>query len=151
MHPLLRAFTGLFLGALCGGAGGALTLWLVTYFDDSSGFLGPARNWAPLMAVAGLILGALFGGAVGLVVASAKMRVLYGAVTGAAGGWIASALLFIQASRPVDGEMHRQLWQVTGLTVLTGILTGALVSLATNALQRRAARSATDDRNEDTR
>jgi hypothetical protein len=147
MHYLLRAFVGLLLGAICGGVGGMLSLGLVTWFYPGSGFLGPPQAWAPLMAVIGLIFGAVFGGIVGLVVASAKMRKLYGAAAGVVGGWLVGVLLFSMQSQPMSGDRYSTLWQFTWLNVLNGLFTGIMVSLVTNVLLKRAANSAIETQN----
>ena len=124
-----------------------LSLGLVTWFYPGSGFLGPPQAWAPMMAGIGLIFGAVFGGVIGLVVASTKMRKLYGAMTGVVGGWLIGVLLFSLQSQPLSGDRHTTLWQFTWLTVLNGLLTGIVVSLVTNVLLKRAANSAIENQN----
>ena len=63
---------GLLLGALFGGAAGALWLGLVTFFDDSTSFLGPARDWTFVAVLFGLVIGGIAGAVLGVLVGAVQ-------------------------------------------------------------------------------
>ena len=97
------------------------------YQDTSTGFLGPARNWAPLAALMGGFFGAIHGVIAGTIIGAVNARKGAATLIGAATAFPVAAYL-LTASGPQDHEVRA----VAGFSLPAGALLGLLVSLILN-------------------
>jgi hypothetical protein len=127
MNRTGKSFIGFFVGGLCGALMGALIMGVPAYQDTSTGFLGPARDWAGLAALMGgffgAIHGAIAGTIIGVVNAGKGVAALIGAATVLPG-----AAYLLSASGPHDQEVRA----IAGFSLPAGALLGLLVSLILN-------------------
>jgi hypothetical protein len=119
----ITIIAGIISGTITGAITGGSMLGIPTYFDNSTGFLGPARSWAPIMfcigAIAGSIPGAVIGLAIGLMDSSSY---LVGLITGSLVGFIITILLF---GKGAAGDGIVTLWAL--LSIPAGGLVGIVV------------------------
>src|SRR5688500_4665645 len=96
LRIFLGSLTGAFITALCF----AILCWSFTYTDPSSGFLGPARSWAPLAAIAGGSIGLIVGLLLGAFLTWRKFGLGLGALYGVFAGFIVILLLVLNSRIP---------------------------------------------------
>ena len=95
MRQRLRSGSiGLLLGAFYGGISGAIIFGLLTYFDDSTSFWGPARDWTFLAILIGLVGGGGVGGLLGMVVGATQVDRRSGVIIGTVIGLLIAASQF---------------------------------------------------------
>jgi hypothetical protein len=127
MNRTGKAFLGVLLGGLCGAVLGALIMGVPAYQDTSTGFLGPARDWAGLAALMGGFFGGIHGVIAGTIIGAVNARKGAATLIGAATAFPLAAYL-LTASGPQDHEVRA----VAGLCLPAGALLGFLISLPLN-------------------
>jgi hypothetical protein len=127
MNRTGKSFIGFFVGGLCGAVMGALIMGVPAYQDTSTGFLGPARDWAGLAALMGGFFGAIDGAIAGTIIGAVNARKGASTLIGLATAFPIAAYL-LSASGPHDQEVRA----VAGLCLPAGALLGLLVSLILN-------------------
>ena len=135
---LMRGLVGAIIGILGGSAAGALTFGWDASMAVGSSFMGPARNWWPLAAIAGAVGGAAFGLIFGLFICLANIGKAMSAILGCIVGVVGVAIMGAVA----DGSASWQFRSITSrfappvLMVMLWALLGLLLAAAASKLSK---------------
>jgi hypothetical protein len=122
------------LSSIAGGAAGALSgaalLGIPTYLSKATGFFGPERNMAPLVAFIGFVVGIIPGTLIGFVVGLLRTPLLIGTIIGVGVGFLISLVLLATGADPrLDSELFS--------FALAGIPISGVIGLFVAAINRR--------------
>lgn len=135
--PKTRAVVvGMLSGALITAAFAAFDLWIFTYTDTRTGFLGYYYNFAPLAAIVGGVGGLVAGALLGFFLSLMQRGPLFGALAGAIEG---VAILFLfSLLEGTSGDTRDDLMFAAFVPIgaISGFLTSVILSAMTPPVKR---------------
>lgn len=134
----VTVLVGSLSGALITAALAAFDLWIFTYTDTRSGFLGYYSAFAPLAAIIGAVGGFIAGALLGLFLSLKRCGSLLGTLAGAIVG-LAILLLILVPEGLSAGDTRDDLMFAAFVPIgaISGFLTSLIVSTMTVSAERR--------------
>ena|SRR5215510_4437754 len=135
MRKVLNGFIGSLIGALLGAAVTASTFGWNHSLEHGSSFLGPTREWWPLVAMIFGVIGAVVGLVMGLVMVLTLPRLQIGLLAGVVVGLVA-ALIMLSTTDPVYWQFRTEFerWVPPLLSLVGWGLVGEVMSLVAEKL-----------------
>ena len=134
---VIRSLVCAAIGILGGAGAGALTFGWDTSMAIGSSWIGPSRNFWPVVAYVGALAGAAFGGSLGLYIILAGIGIRRAAIAGGVVGMI-GAVVLLSGRSGVDEEL-RSIPASIGpplLSLVIWVLIGLLLSAVATKLRK---------------
>jgi hypothetical protein len=131
---------GMLSGALITAALAAFDLWIFTYTDSRSGFLGYYSDFAPVAAIVGGVGGLVAGALLGFFLSVRQPSPLLGALAGAIEG--VAILFFFSLLKGTSGDTRDGLMfaALVPIGAISGFLTSLIVLEMTSPARREQPR-----------